>query len=133
VWCPFALALIAIGVIGLVAPGTLSQTPLTFNPPQGVGPFGMMGPGGMGGMMGRYGPGYIPNVNATPVPSSRPVDADIQITTDDFQFHPARMTVRAGSTVRFIITNKTAHPGRARPMAATRPGNACEGGAHVLS
>lgn len=123
-----ALLLIAIGVIGLIAIGcSAAATSVSFNSPQGFGPqgFGMMGsgmtlaphasvgvggPNGMmgGGMMGGRGYGYAPNVNATPVPTNRPIDREIKITARNLQFDPARVVVKTGETVRFVIANQDA-------------------------
>ncbi|MBI4786314.1 MAG: cupredoxin domain-containing protein [Chloroflexi bacterium] len=96
-----AIALIAIGVVGLVAVGWLTQTPFGYF--QG---YGSPGRGMMGGMMGGY--GFAPNVNATPVPSDKPIDREIKITARNWQFDPPRMVVKKGETVRFTITNQDA-------------------------
>lgn len=104
-----AFALIVVGIVGLVAVGCQSQTP--FGNPQGYAfPGGMMGGPGRGGMMGGrgFGYGYAPNVNATPVPASQPVDREIKITARNFQFDPARVTVKRGETVKFVIVNQDA-------------------------
>ena len=111
-----ALALVAIGVLGLVAVDLLSQSPLTYNTPQqNFAPFGMMGGPSTGsgwrsmmggGMMGGY--GYAPNVNATPVPASQPIDREVKITARNFQFDPARVVVKKGETVKFTIVNQDA-------------------------
>ena len=77
---------------------------------------GMMGRGGMmgnGGMMGGYGQGGYNNQDQT-APTAAPtqtgatpaaVEQEIKITADKLRFNPARITVKAGSTVRFVITN----------------------------
>ena len=111
-----ALVLIAVGAVGLVAVGCQSQTP--FGNSQGFGfpGGGMMGGfgsgmmGGNGGMMGGRGFGYgnAPNVNATPVPASQPIDREVKITARNLQFDPARVVVKKGETVKFTITNQDA-------------------------
>jgi plastocyanin len=111
-----ALVLIGFGVLGLVAVGVLFQSPLTYNAPQqNSAPFGMMGgpstgSGWRGGMMGGRGFGYgsAPNVNATPVPASQPIDREVKITARNLQFDPARVVVKKGETVKFVITNQDA-------------------------
>lgn len=109
-----ALALIAIGTIGVLAVGcqTQPQSPLGnapgFNFPGGMMGRGMMGPNGMmgRGMMGGY--GYAPNVSATPVPANQPIDREVKIIAHNFQFDPARVTLKKGETVKFVIENKDA-------------------------
>ncbi len=102
-----ALVLIGLGVVGLVAVGVLFQSPLAYNSPQqNFAPFGMMGGTGRGGMMGGY--GNAPNVNATPVPASQPIDREVKITARGLQFDPARVVVKKGETVKFTITNQDA-------------------------
>ena len=112
-----AIALIAIGVLGLVAVGAQFQSSQTYHsPPQNFAPFGMMGGlnggrmGGNGGMMGGYGFGYgnAPSVNATPVSTSQPIDREIKITARDLKFDPARVIMKKGETVKFTITNQDA-------------------------
>ncbi|MDE3091829.1 MAG: hypothetical protein KGJ80_20850, partial [Chloroflexota bacterium] len=102
-----ALVLIGLGVLGLVAVGVLFQSPLAYNSPQqNFAPFGMMGRTGRGGMMGGRGFGYgnAPNVNTTPVPASQPIDREVKITARNLQFDPARVVVKKGETVKFVIT-----------------------------
>ncbi len=122
-----AVALISIGVVGLIAVGCQSQMFALFgnpqtqftnpqtpsNSPQGYGfPNGMMGGGMMGGngmmgsgMMGnRY--GLAPNGNATPVPATQAIDREIKIAARNLRFDPARIVVRRGETVKFVITNE---------------------------
>lgn len=104
---PFAL--IAIGVLGLVAAGSLASTPLTPSLWQAFPNGGMMGgPGGMmggpGGMMGRS--GSAPYVAATPVPSNQLVDREIKITARNSQFDPARVVLKNGETIRFTLSNQ---------------------------
>ena len=119
-----AVALVAIGVLGLVAVDLLSQSPLAYNSPQqNFAPFGMTlaphasaGVGdpstgsGWRGMMGGHGFGYgnAPNVNATPVPASQPIDREVKTTARNLQFDPARVAVKKGETVKFTITNQDA-------------------------
>lgn len=111
-----ALVLIGLGVLGLVAAGVLFQSPLAYNSPQqNFAPFGMMGGTGRGGMMGgpstgsgRFGYGNAPNVNATPVPASQPIDREVKITARDSKFDPTRVVVKKGETVKFTITNQDA-------------------------
>jgi len=107
-----ALALVSIGVIGLIAVGCQTQSVTPFNNPQGFGfPNGMMGPGMMGGgMMGGRGYGYAPRVNATPVPATQAVDREIKIVAHNFQFDPARVVVKKGETVKFVIANQDVIP-----------------------
>ena len=123
-----ALALISIGVVGLVAVGCQSQTFAPFsnpqtplNNPQGFGfPNGMMGGGGMmggpgggmmgGGMMRGRGYGYAPSPNATPVPATQAVDREIKIAARNSQFDPARVVVKQGETVKFVIANQDVIP-----------------------
>ena len=61
-------------------------------------------------MMGGHGFGYgnAPNVNATPVPASQPIDREVKITARNSQFDPARVVVKKGETVKFTITNQDA-------------------------
>ena len=100
----FALVLIALGVVGLVAAGWLAPTPFSY--PQGQDfPFGGM-MGGPGGMMGGY--GFAPNVNATAVPSDKPVDREVKITARNGQFDPARVLVKKGEAIKFTVTNQDA-------------------------
>lgn len=103
-----ALVLIAVGTVGLAAVGCQSKTP--FGNSQGFGfpGGGMMG--GNGGMMGGRGFGYgnAPNVNATPVPASQPIDREVKITARNLQFDPARVVVKKGETVKFVIANQDA-------------------------
>ena len=99
-----ALVLIVLGVLGLVAVGVLFPSPLAYNlPQQNFAPFGMMGGRGM---MGGF--GNVPNVNATPVPASQPIDREVKITARDLKFDPARVVVKKGETVKFTITNQDA-------------------------
>lgn len=134
----FATTLIVIGALGLVF--TFVWNPLDlvgsgFAPygmmnsyayqnatpdPNNQYGYGMMGRGGMmgggygqGGMMGGYynqdqtAPIAAPTqTGATPAA----VDQEIKITADDLRFNPSRITVKAGSTVRFVITNNEAVP-----------------------
>ncbi|GEM_PF-1196622 len=86
----------------------------------GFGQGGMMGGGyGQGGMMGGgFGQGGYNNQDQT-APTAAPtqagavpatVDQEIKITADDLRFNPSRITVKAGSTVRFVITNNDSVP-----------------------
>jgi plastocyanin len=110
-----ALVLIGLGVLGLVAVGVLFQSPLVYNSPQqNFAPFGMMGGlstgSGWRGMMGGRGFGYgnAPNISATPVPASQPIDREVKITARNLQFDPARVVVKKGETVKFTIVNQDA-------------------------
>jgi plastocyanin len=75
---------------------------------------GMMNGGMMdGGMMGGWmnggmmdGRNNTPNVLATPVPATQKIDREIQIVARNFKFEPARVAVRAGETVEFVISNE---------------------------
>ena len=112
-----ALALVSIGVIGLIAVGCQTQSVTPLSNPQGFGfPGGMMGPGMMSGgmmnammgngMMGMHGASVAPNVNATPVPANQPIDREVKILARNSQFDPARIVVKQGETVRFAFTNQ---------------------------
>lgn len=107
-----ALGLIGLGVLGLAVVGMPFQSPLAYNSPQqDFAPFGMMGRqnGGMmggRGMMGGF--GNAPTINATPVPSSQPIDREAKITVHNLQFDPTRIVVKKGETVKFTITNQDA-------------------------
>jgi len=110
-----ALVLSGLGVLGLVVVGVRFQSPLAYNSPQQkFAPFGMMGGPSTGsgwrGMMGGRGFGYgnAPNVNATPVPASQPIDREVKTTARNLQFDPARVAVKKGETVKFTITNQDA-------------------------
>jgi plastocyanin len=80
----------------------------------GYGQGGMMGGGyGQGGMMGgnynqdQTAPTAVPTqTGATPAA----VEQEIKITADNLRFSPSRITVKAGSTVRFVIVNNDAVP-----------------------
>jgi plastocyanin len=94
-----AFSMIAIGVAGLVVVGYLSQSFHGFS--QGYGlPYGMMSPG----MMGRY--GHVPNVNATPIPSDKPIDREVKIVARNGQFDPTRLTVKKGENIQFMVANQ---------------------------
>ncbi len=75
---------------------------------------GMMGGGMMngaphnGGMMGGMMNDSFntPNVNATPVPSTQKIDREVNLTTFNFKFAPATVTVKKGETVKFTIVNQ---------------------------
>ncbi|MBI5054887.1 MAG: cupredoxin domain-containing protein [Chloroflexi bacterium] len=85
----------------------------------GNGQGGMMGGGyGQGGMMGGFGQGGYNNQDQT-APTAVPtqagavpatVDQEIKISADNLRFSPSRITVKAGSTVRFVITNNDSVP-----------------------
>ncbi len=135
----FATTLIVIGALGLVFTFVWNPLDLVgsgFAPygmmngyayqnatpdPNNQYGYGMMGRGGMmggggygqGGMMGGYynqdqtAPTAAPTqTGATPAA----VDQEIKITADDLRFSPSRITVKAGSTVRFVITNNDVVP-----------------------
>ncbi|MBI5879895.1 MAG: cupredoxin domain-containing protein [Chloroflexi bacterium] len=69
----------------------------------GGGYGGMMG-GGYGGMMGR-GSGSVP----TAVPDdNRPVDQTIELVAQNLRYQPVRVTLKAGQTVRLVVTNRDA-------------------------
>ena len=117
VWSPFNLAGNNFAPYGMMN-GYAYQGNVTPAPNQNYG-YGMMGRGGMmggyggGGMMGGYynqdqtAPTAAPTqTGATPAA----VDQEIKITADDLRFNPSRITVKAGSTVRFVITNNDAVP-----------------------
>jgi len=115
-----ALALIVAGIIGFVATILFfSQTQTFLSPSEGYSsPYGgimgrrMMGSVIGGGMMrGRSGNfGNDPYANPTPVPAGKPIDREIKITARNFQFDPARVTVKQGETVRFVIANQDPIP-----------------------
>jgi plastocyanin len=75
--------------------------------PGAYGPMGGMmgrgGTGGMGGMMGR--PGDVAGPTAAP-DDNRQVDATVNIVAQNLAFTPARVTVKAGQTVRFMLENR---------------------------
>ncbi len=99
------LALIAIGILGLVTVGCLASAPFSPAPAQGFPNGGMMGGMmGRGGMMG--GRSSYPGVTVTPVPSNQPVDREIKLTARNSQFDPARVTVKVGETIRFTVSNQ---------------------------
>ncbi len=105
----FALALIVVGIAGLVVVGCQTQPLAPFGNPQGYGfPDEMMGGGGMMGP-GMMGNGYAPNVNATPVPSNQSIDREVKITARNLQFDPTRVVVKQGETVRFAFTNQDSY------------------------
>lgn len=121
VWSPFNLMGNGFSPYGMMNGYAYQNT--TPAPNQDYG-YGMMGRGGMmsGGMMGGgYGGGMMGgyyNQDQT-VPTAAPtqtgatpaaVDQEIKITADDLRFDPSRITVKAGSTVRFVITNNDVVP-----------------------
>ncbi len=118
-----ALALIVAGIIGFVATIRFSQTQTVSSPSEGYSsPYGgMMGQRMMGGVMGggmmgrmmrgRSGNfGNDPYINPSPAPAGKPIDREIKITARNFQFDPARVTVKQGETVRFVIANQDPIP-----------------------
>ncbi len=118
-----ALALIVAGIIGFVAAMLFSQTQTVLSPSEGYSsPYGgMMGRRMMGGVMGggmmgrmmrgRSGNfGNDPYTNPSSVPAGTPIDREVKITARNFQFDPARVTVKQGETVRFVIANQDPVP-----------------------
>jgi plastocyanin len=72
---------------------------------------GMMGGFGQGGMMGGYYSQTVPTAAPTQTGATpAAVEQEIKITADDLRFNPSRITVKAGSTVRFVITNNDSVP-----------------------
>ena len=65
---------------------------------------GWNGNNGYGGMMGGW--NNAPNINATPVPATQPVDQEIKLTARNFKFDPASVQVKPGATVKFTVTNQ---------------------------
>ncbi len=65
---------------------------------------GMMDPGHMSGMMGW--PGAAAGGTTAAPDDNRPVDATITIVAQNVRFAPARVTVKAGQTVRFVLENR---------------------------
>ncbi len=132
-----ALALFVAGIIGFGATIFFSQTQTLLSPSEGYSsPYGGMmgqrmmsgvmgggmmgrrmmgsvtGSGMMGGMMrGRSGNfGNDPYTSPSPAPAGKPIDREIKITARNFQFDPARVTVKQGETVRFVIANQDPIP-----------------------
>ena len=121
----FAATIIVVGVTGLlftfawnfIGTATNNFAPygmmngysyqnITPVPNQNYG-YGMMGGGMTGGYYNQYAPTAVPTqTGATPAA----VEQEIKITADDLRFNPPRITVKAGSTVRFVITNNDAVP-----------------------
>ncbi len=105
-----------IGVVQNAVTGATPPNPSGYG--RGYGPgmthaparsAGMGGDGHMGGMMGGYGGwGYGNDVapRGTPVPA----DEEIQLEATNFRFDPATITVKAGETIRLVISNKDGVP-----------------------
>lgn len=57
-------------------------------------------------------PTATPEATASPAPAPGTVDAPraIKVTMDNFSFEPAAVTVGAGETIRFIVSNPTTIP-----------------------
>jgi plastocyanin len=63
----------------------------------------MTGQGGMGGMMRQ---GRAQSVPTAIPPDNRPVDQTITLVAEQLRYQPSRVEVKAGHTVRFVITNR---------------------------
>lgn len=99
------LALVAIGVVGLLALSALGTTPWG-RLPRAV----TYGPGWMRGMhawMHGWGVGSVGGVAA---PSPSPGAREIRVTMDEFSFSPGVLEVRAGETVNLVLVNEGALP-----------------------
>lgn len=127
VWSPFNITSNSFAPYGMISGYAYQNT--TPAPNQDYG-YGMMGRGGMmggyggGGMMGGYynqdqtAPTAAPTqTGATPAA----VDQEIKITSDNLRFNPSRITVKTGSTVRFVIANNDAVPHNFFSQAASIP------------
>lgn len=124
VWSPFNVTGNSFAPYSMMN-GYAYQGNVTPAPNQNYG-YGMMGRGGgmmgggygQGGMMGGFGQGGYNNQDQT-APTAAPtqtgatpaaVEQEIKITADNLRFNPSRITVKAGSTVRFVITNNDSVP-----------------------
>jgi plastocyanin len=105
--------LIGLGmVIGLITGGVLlagcgtlvSRSPMFIPNDGGMMGGGMMpGQGGMGGMMGQ---GRSQGVPTAAPDDNRRVDQTIALVAQNLRYQPSRVEVKAGQTVRFVITNR---------------------------
>jgi len=121
VWSPFDWIGSGFAPYGMMNGYAYQNTTPAPNQDYGYG-YGMMGRGGMmgGGMMGGYVQGgmmgsYYGQTAPTAAPTQTgatpaAVEQEIKITADDLRFNPSRITVKAGSTVRFVITNNDTVP-----------------------
>ena len=106
-------AVFLLSACGIAQPSVSSQPtpPPDYGYGSGMMNNGMMSAGHMGGMMSNGGMmgNYVPSaptavltpIGATPVL----VEAEIQIKILNSRFAPAEITIRAGETVRFVVTN----------------------------
>jgi len=99
--------LIGLGiVIGLITGGALLAgcgTLVKLSPMLSTTNGGMMGQGGMRGMMGQGRSQGIPT--AAPA-DNRPVAQTIALVAQNLRYQPSRVELKAGQTVRFVITNR---------------------------
>jgi len=139
VWSPFNLIDNGFAPYGMMNGYAYQNATPAPNQDYGYG-FGMMGRGGTGGgygqggmMGGSYGQGGMMggyyNQDQT-APTAAPtqtgatpaaVEQEIKITANNLRFSPSRITVKAGSTVRFVITNNDAVPHNFYSQAANIP------------
>jgi len=100
--------------VAVVQRAITQATPGTYTPTRPIPYYdygsGMMG-GHMGGMMGSYG-GWGSGYGVAPQGTPAPVDEDAfaQLTTANFRFDPATITVTAGEAVRLIVANQDSVP-----------------------
>ena len=107
--------LIGLGmVIGVITGGVLlagcstvvhPSSMLSLNNGGMMGGSGSMmgGQGGMGSMMGQ---GRSQGVPTAAPDDNRPVDQTIALVAQNLRYQPSRVEVKAGQTVRFVITNR---------------------------
>jgi plastocyanin len=105
--------LIGLGmVIGLITGGVvLAGCSTLVNPSPMLSPNngGMMGGGmmtGQGGMGGMMGQGRSQGVPTAAPDDNRRVDQTIALVAQNLRYQPSRVEVKAGQTVRFVITNR---------------------------
>jgi plastocyanin len=124
--------LIGLGmVIGLITGGALlagcgtlvKLSPMLSPTDGGMMSGGMMGQGGRGGMMGQDRSQSIPT---TAPEDNRVVDQTIALVAQNLRYQPSRVEVKAGQTVRFVITNRD---GFAHNFVSTEAGI----GEHVIA
>ena len=100
------IGLITGGVL-LAGCGTLVNLSSMLSPNNGgmMGGRGSMmgGQGGMGGMMGQ---GRSQGVPTAAPDDNRPVDQTIALVAQNLRYQPSHVELKAGQTVRFVITNR---------------------------
>jgi len=98
--------LIGLGMmIGLITGGVLLAgcgTLVNLSPMLSPNNGDMMG-GGMGGMMGQ---GRSQGVPTAAPDDNRPVDQTIALVAQKLRYQPSRVELKAGQTVRLVITNR---------------------------